>query len=136
MGVVAADALAFIEDFPRRHGGAGVLVAESDVAMDEIADRLDPRPARRRRLEQLPRRFGQPIGLAIAAAEQVDQRLRRQSSIACCSAEGNDRVGQAAVAHHAVGGQRIAPAGATMRLHQLPKPSRYGVIGTEGSVVR
>ena len=46
--------------------------------MDEVADRLDPRPARRRLAEQLPGDVGQPIGLAIAAAEQKDQRLLGQ----------------------------------------------------------
>jgi hypothetical protein len=45
MGIVAAYAFAFVENFPRRHGGAGVLVAESDVTMDEIANGLHPRPA-------------------------------------------------------------------------------------------
>ena len=33
MRVVAAHALAFIENFPRRHGGASVLIAESDMAV-------------------------------------------------------------------------------------------------------
>src|SRR5882724_3121776 len=54
MGIVAADAPAFIVGFPSRLGGAGVLVAECDVAMDEIADRLHPGPARLRVLEQFP----------------------------------------------------------------------------------
>jgi hypothetical protein len=31
---------------------------------------------------------------------------------------------------------RILPAGATIRLHQFPKTSRYAATGTDGSVVR
>src|SRR5258708_6273688 len=54
MGIVAAHAFSFIVDFPGRHGGAGVFIAERDVTMDEIANRLHPRPARRGFLEQLP----------------------------------------------------------------------------------
>jgi hypothetical protein len=31
--------------------------------------------------------------------------------------------------------RHVIPAGATIRLHRLPNPSRYGVIGTEGLIV-
>src|ERR1700733_11743963 len=58
VGIVAADTFALIVDLPRRHGGAGVLIAERDVAMNEITDRLHARPARLRVLEQLPRDVG------------------------------------------------------------------------------
>ena len=51
MGIVAAYALALILGFPRRLGGARVLVPEGDVMMDEIGDRLHPCLARRRVLE-------------------------------------------------------------------------------------
>src|ERR1700730_12690401 len=44
--VVATHTLAFIEDLPGRHRWARMLVAEGDVVMDEIADRLDARPPR------------------------------------------------------------------------------------------
>jgi len=32
--------------------------------------------------------------------------------------------------------RRILPLGATIRVHQFPKPSRYAVIGVSGSVIR
>src|SRR5204862_7277353 len=67
MGVIAADALAFRVSLPRRLAGARMLVSERDVTVHEIADRLDPRPARRRFLEQSPGNFRKPVGLAIAA---------------------------------------------------------------------
>src|ERR1700758_818058 len=42
--VVAADAFALVECFPRRHGRSRVLVTERDVVVNEIADCLDSRP--------------------------------------------------------------------------------------------
>src|SRR5947208_7078682 len=40
-----------------------MLVAEGDVAMDEIADRLDARPPRWRLFEEVPGHLGQALGL-------------------------------------------------------------------------
>src|SRR5215207_5696134 len=73
MGVIATDALAFCISLPRRPRGARVLVSEGDVTVDEVADRLNPGPARWCLLEQLPGDVRKPVGLAIAAAEQIDQ---------------------------------------------------------------
>src|SRR6266511_5122460 len=70
--VVATHTLAFIEDLPGRHGRARVLVAEGDVAMDEIADRLDACPPRWRIFEEVPGHLGQALGLAVATAEEKD----------------------------------------------------------------
>src|SRR6266540_5291267 len=70
--VVATHTLAFIEDLPGRHGRARMLVAEGDVAMDEIADRLDARPPRWRLFEEVPGHVGQAVGLAVATAEEKD----------------------------------------------------------------
>src|SRR6185436_11695546 len=66
MRVVATHALAFMEGVPGRLGRARMLVAERDVAMDEVADRMDARPARWRLFEQLPGHVGQAAGLAVA----------------------------------------------------------------------
>src|SRR6266404_8952978 len=68
----ASSRLALVENFPRRHGRACVLVTEGDVAMNEVANRMDPRPARRCLLKQLPCDVGKPVGLAVAAAKQID----------------------------------------------------------------
>src|SRR5947209_20507950 len=102
MGVIAADTLAFLISLPRRLAGAGVLISERDVTVHEIADRLDPRPARRRLLEQLPGDFRKPVGLAIAAAEQIDQGVRGQVFDRMLNRRSKYRTGQAAVAHHAI----------------------------------
>jgi hypothetical protein len=48
MGEVAAHACPVGEAAMRGAQCVGVLVVENDVAMDEIADGLYPRPARRR----------------------------------------------------------------------------------------
>jgi hypothetical protein len=93
------------EDFPRRHGGAGVLIAEGDAMMDEIANGLDPAPSPARALEELPRHFRKSVGLAIAAAKQVDQRVRRQVFDRMLTGGSKHRVGLSAVAHDAIGRQ-------------------------------
>ena len=66
--VVTTNTLGFVEDLPGGHGLARILVAEGDVAMDEIADRLDARPSRRRAFEEFPGHLGQAVGLAVTAA--------------------------------------------------------------------
>src|ERR1700688_775106 len=103
--IVAADALALVEHFPRRHGRARMLVAECDMVVNEIADRLDPRPAGRRLLEQPPRNVGEPVGLAVAATKQIDQGVRRQFLNGVLRGLRNDDIGQAAIAHRPVGRQ-------------------------------
>ena len=75
MGEIPADPYLLIERFPGRSGGAGMLVAERDVVVHEIADGLDPAPAHGRVSEQAPRRLGQFLGVAVAAPQQEYQRL-------------------------------------------------------------
>ena len=70
--VVATHTLAFIEDLPGRHRGARMLVAEGDVPMDEIADRLDARPPRWQLFKEVPGNVGQALGLAVTTAEEKD----------------------------------------------------------------
>ena len=71
--------------------------------MDKIADGLDPWPARRRLLEQLPCDFRKPVGLAVAAAEQIDECVRRQAFDRMLKRAWKDRIWQAAVANDAIG---------------------------------
>src|ERR1700736_2042698 len=51
--IIAADAFPLVEGFKGRLGGTRVLVAERDMVVNKIADRLNPCPARRR----IPNRF-------------------------------------------------------------------------------
>src|ERR1019366_218345 len=67
---VATHTLTFIKDLPGRHRGARMLVAEGDVAMDEITDRLDARPPWWRLFEEVPGYVGQALGLAVTTTEE------------------------------------------------------------------
>ena len=105
-----------------------MLVAERDVTVHEIADRLHPRPAGRRFLEQLPGDVRKPVGLAIAAAEQIDQRIRGQILDRVLSGRSKHRIGQAAVAHHAVAGKADAAGG---RDHAAAPIAEHVAIGRD-----
>src|SRR5271157_3720585 len=67
MREIAAYAAAFGIGFIRGARRTGALVAEGDVAVDEIADRLHPRPARRYTAEMVPGDLAQLVGFDIAA---------------------------------------------------------------------
>ena len=100
-----------------------VLVVEGDAFVHVVADRLHARPARRRVAEQRPGGLGEPVGLAIAAAEQIDDHLVRQLLDRHLLRLRRDRVGQAGVADQEIVRMRSRPAGAVMRVQMLPKPS-------------
>jgi len=89
---VAADSSSLVESFPGRLGGPRILVAEGDMVMDIITDRLNPSPSRRRLTEKLPSRFGQPICFAISAAQQVDQSLFGQICYGVLLSRGNNDI--------------------------------------------
>jgi len=61
-----------------------MLVAEGDVAMDEIADRLDTPPSGRGLLKESPGHLGQAVGLAVATRSnhERDARLKRDQLVA------------------------------------------------------
>ena len=113
-----------------------MLVAEGDVPIHEIADRLHTPPTRRRLVEQLPGDLRQPIGFAVAATEKVEQRIRGKLLHRGLARPGHDHVRQTRIVNQRIGGQPHLPAGATMREHQLPKVSRYTEIGTDGLAMR
>ena len=101
-----------------------MLVTERNVIMDEVADRLHPRPARRRVAEQPPSLVGQAIGLAVTAAEQKQYDFRRQVPNLVLQGIQIDRVRQPESRIMASVPRLKWPPGATSRLHQLPKLSR------------
>src|SRR3954470_2495845 len=78
MGVVAADPALLGVGLSGRAGRARVLVAERDMVVNEVADRLHARPARPCRAEQPPGLVRQAIGFAVAAPEQKQQSLYGQ----------------------------------------------------------
>jgi len=104
VGKVAAHAATLDHDVGGGPGRAGVLVAEGDMGMNEIADRLHARPARRCRAEAGPSRVHETIGLAVSAAQQEDQRVVRQFRDLVCARRRFDRVGQARIRDQRVRG--------------------------------
>src|SRR5215207_7364465 len=78
MGVVTADPALLGVSLSGCAGRARVLVAERDMVVDEVADRLHPHPAGRRRREQPPSLVRQAVGFAVPAAEQKQQRVYGQ----------------------------------------------------------
>src|SRR5216683_3879875 len=71
--IIAADAFPLAEGFKGRLGGTRVLVAERDMVVNKIADRLNACPARRRMAEQVPSYLGQQVRLAVPAAQEKHQ---------------------------------------------------------------
>src|ERR1700731_77265 len=78
VGEIPAHAGPLHINIPRGFCRARMLVAEADVVVDEIADRLDPLPARRHTAEQRPRGLRKQIRLAIPATQKKDQVVVRQ----------------------------------------------------------
>jgi len=106
------------------------------MLVNKIADGLDTSPASRAFAEQLPGDRRKPIGLAISASEEKDEcffgqlldgGLPRVWALMSGSPLSLTSVSVLMV---------VTPAGATSRLHQLPKESRYALIGSDGAVTR
>jgi hypothetical protein len=55
-----------------------MFVSKGNVAMDDVADRLDARAPRWRLFEVVPGYFGQAVGLTVPTTEEKDERLCRQ----------------------------------------------------------
>ncbi len=75
MGEVAADPNAFLMSFQGRPVVAREVITELDAVVDVIADRLNTRAAAFDGTEHRPGKIGELLGIAIAAAQQIDQRL-------------------------------------------------------------
>jgi len=81
-----------------------MLVAEADMLMHKIANRLDAKPTGCGLPEQCPSGLGQPIGLAVAAPEQIHECLGRQVFHgALRRSELIDRIRQSAIVDERVG---------------------------------
>jgi hypothetical protein len=78
MGVVATDPALLGVGLGGRSGRARVLVAERNMVVNEVADRLHPHPAGRCGSEQPPCLVRQAIRFAVPAPEQKQQRVYGQ----------------------------------------------------------
>ena len=73
---------------------------------------------------KLPCSLRQQVGLAIPAAEQEEQGLFGERLHGPLLEPRRYQVGVAGVGYDGIAAQPELPAGATMRLHQLPNESR------------
>ena len=120
MGIVAANAGAFVERLPRRLRRSSVLVAEGDVAMNVVADGLDVGPAGRRAGKKAStqcRRAGRSRSSGCQQKAIVSAGKSSTADAATASGRPESRTTPSPY-------KRTLPAGATIRLHQFPKASR------------
>ena len=104
MGEIAADPAPLDQRLGRAAHRRGVLVAELDPVVDEIADRLHALPAGRRGAEHVPGGLHQSVGLAVAAGEQEHQRIMGQVGDRMLVGSGIDALVMAAVGDDGIAG--------------------------------
>src|ERR1022692_1459691 len=109
MRVIPANALSFLERFRSTPGWARELITECNMPIDEIADRLHARPAWHSVAKQIPRDSGQVLGIAVAAAQEIDQCFFRQRLHRVLLRIWHDRVGQPVIIDNGVGSYAHAP---------------------------
>ena len=80
MGKVPADADALGMSFGRSAVAPGVMVAEFDMVMHVVANRLNALPAAIDAAEPRPSKVGKFLGIAVAASQQIHQCVVGQSS--------------------------------------------------------
>ncbi len=131
MGEVAANALPVLQGLVRGLGGIGVLIAEGDVVVNEVADGLDQRPAFRHFPEFRPGKFRQSVGVAVAAAEEINQRLDRQSLERALHRVRRHVVGIAAVLHKKIRRNRQPPGGRLDHVANIPEAVAIFLGGNE-----
>src|ERR1700760_4998097 len=78
MREISAHADAFLVTFRRRAVASRMMVTKLEPVMDVIANSLHPLPTALKATELCPGKITQLLGIAVAAAEQIDQRLIRQ----------------------------------------------------------
>src|SRR5467141_2164484 len=80
------------------------------MSMDIVADSLNSAPSRWRLPEEIPRRLGKPIGFAVPASEQEEQRFFGQIRHRNLLRLRNDHVGGSGIVHErAAGDARATP---------------------------
>jgi hypothetical protein len=111
MCIVAADSKTFLIGFRRRPCHSGVLIAEIDPLIYEIADCLDARPARGRIFEQSPGQIQQSIAVAETTREKEDEGLFRELLHGDLAGVRRHRIWQTGIGHDSVGRQAHMPRG-------------------------
>ena len=83
--------------------GVGLQVVESEVIVDEVADRLNAMPSRRCAGEGCPCDVTEPVRVAIAATQQEDENVVRKVSDFVLDRVRLDALGPPAVMDQEVG---------------------------------
>ncbi len=105
-----------------------MLIAEGDAAMDEIADRLDARPSRRRPFEEFPGHVGQAVGLTVAATQEKGQCLGRQVLHCVLSGRRDNHIRQAGIMNDAIGRQAHPAGGSEDAAAPIAEQVAVGVV--------
>lgn len=133
MSEVTADSLTLLIGLGSRPRRAGELVSELDVSMTEVADRLDAdQPG-----GVAPKRSQARSSSRSLSQKRLGNRKTSAFSGSCSTGIScaSGVIGSSAPESFTMASEEIdiRPGGATKRVHQLPKPSRYPEMGTEGS---
>src|SRR6185437_4921632 len=123
VGIVAANAAAFVERLLGRLRRSSVLVAEGDVAMNVVADGLDVGPAGRRAGKKASTQCRRAGWSRSSGCQQKGDRVGGQVLHGVLGRGRGNYVGQAESRTTPSPYKRTLPAGATIRLHQFPKAS-------------
>ncbi len=97
MREITADTDALLVAFRRHPVGPRMLIAKRNPLMGIIANRLHALPARRHAAKQRPGKARKFLGVAVAAAQQIDQHVIRQIGDFQLLSGGCDLIRQAAI---------------------------------------
>jgi len=105
MREVATNTMAFDHGLCSGPRGPCMMIAEFQIPMHKVADRLYARPTGPGLAKAAPRFVRQKIGIAIATAQQIDERIIRQILHRMLVRGGCHRVGLPCVTEDAIRGQ-------------------------------
>src|SRR5918993_3406473 len=75
MGEVTADTNLLVVALPRGPGRAGILIIEHEAFVHIVADCLHPCPPTLDTAKQTPCRIRELVGLAVSAAEEINEHI-------------------------------------------------------------
>ena len=135
MRIIAADAGALTKGLQRRPIGPRLLVVEAEMLVDEVADRLDSRPAGGCRIKQMSRRGLSVRCLPRSSDWPAGTAGLRSVNPARCAAVHSRPARSGCPLSWIVASLRSTtrPEGTNRRPQRLPKESTNSEMGTRGS---
>jgi len=107
-------------------GGISILIAERDMLVNEVADRLHPAPSWGCAAEQRPGVVHHHVRLAVTAAKEIDQRIVRQIGHSMFLRRGIDEVRLPAVSDDRIVRQPQFAGGRQQAHAFIPEPIDVG----------